>query len=328
MKILVTGGGGFLGEHLIRALTKLDHEVISFSRSHYPELTKLGVKQHCGNISNLDELEKAMQGVNACFHVASKVSMWGKWKDFYQTNVIGTQNIIKACKNNGVKNLIYTSSPSVVFGDHSLEGVNETTVYPEKTYSLYGKSKALAEKEALAANSDRLKVISLRPHLIFGPGDRNLIPGLIEAAENKRLKIIGKGQNKVDVLYIDNAVDAHLCALNALVNNNKDAFGKAYFIGQGPVILWDFINEILVAYKLSPITKRINFKITYFLGFLTELFYKIFNIKSEKPPMTRFVALQLAKHHYFDHKRANVLLGWNPKVSVKDGIEKLVSKSF
>ena len=322
MKILVTGGGGFLGEHLIEALLKLDHQVISFSRSFYPKLEQLGVQQRQGNISHFDDVNKAMLGTDACFHVASKVAMWGKWDDFYQTNVIGTQNIIKACKSNNVKHLIYTSSPSVVFGDNSLAGVNEEAPYPKKAYGRYGHSKAIAEKLALEANGSHLNVISLRPHLIYGPGDSNLIPGLIDAAKKSKLRIIGDGQNSVDVLYIANAVDAHICALEAMKNNKQEAFGKAYFIGQGPVKLWDFINQALNKLDMKPVNKKMNFQLAYFIGFLVEMIYTLFGIQNEKPPMTRFVALQLAKDHYFDHTRALKLLGWTAKVTVDEGIEK------
>jgi nucleoside-diphosphate-sugar epimerase len=325
MKILVTGGGGFLGEHLIRALLDLNHDIVSFSRNAYPVLTSLGVTHRQGDISNSEDVTQALEGVEACFHVASKVAMWGKWSDFYKTNVLGTQNIINGCIKNNVKHLIYTSTPSVVFGDQSLEGADEELGYPKKSFSMYARSKAIAEDLALNANSVGLNVISLRPHLIYGPGDRNLIPGLLNAAKKNKLKIIGNGENLVDVIYVDNAVDAHICALNAMINNNQEAFGKAYFIGQGPVKIWEFINKVLGEYGYSPIVKSINFNLAYFIGYFVEVLFSvlsIFGFNNEKPPITRFVALQLAKHHYFKHDRALKLLNWDAKVSVNEGIKK------
>lgn len=321
MKILVTGGGGFLGKYIVKKLISEGHEVSNFSRSDYPELTKMGVNCIKGNLTNLSDCQNALKDIDVCFHVASKVAMWGKWEDFYSTNIDGTKNIIKACLDNKVTKLIYTSTPSVVFEDQSLCGVGEEQPYANSTYSLYAKSKTIAEKEVLSANSNELKTIALRPHLIWGPGDQNLIPNLVNSAKKGRLKIIGDGQNEVDIIFVENAADAHIKALH-----NTSLNGKAVFIGQGPVKLWEFVNEILELYGEKPITKTISFKKAFFAGNVIEKGLKLIRKFNVNPPMTRFVALQLSKSHYFSHKRASEDLNWTPRISKDEGL-KILSQS-
>lgn len=323
MKVFITGGGGFLGSHIIDQLLKEGHEITSYSRGNYPELKEKGVHTIQGSLENLEDLTKACAGHDVFFHTASKVAMWGKVEDFYQTNVIGTHNAIKACRSQNIPHFIYTSTPSVVFGEDSLQGVNEKTPYPKESFSRYGASKAQAEKYVLEQNDDSLKTVALRPHLIFGPRDRNLIPRLIEAGKKKRLKIVGSGKNKVDVLYVENAADAHLKAWKALQERPEIVGGQAYFIGQGPVLLWDFINTILKQNKIDPISKSISFKKAFKVGGIIEKGAEILGVYNWHPPMTRFVALQLSKDHYFDHSKANADLGWQPKVSLDEALRRL-----
>jgi nucleoside-diphosphate-sugar epimerase len=323
MKVFITGGGGFLGSHIVELLLGEGHEITSYSRGHYPELEKKGVKTIQGGLDDLEKLSAACKDHDVFFHTASKVAMWGKSQDFYDTNVVGTQNALKAAKANGIPHFIYTSTPSVVFGDQSLSGVNEETPYPEKSYSRYGHSKAQAEKWVLEQNGADIKTVALRPHLIFGPRDRNLIPRLVDAAKKGRLKMIGDGTNKVDVLYVENAADAHFKAWQALKERPEMVGGQAYFIGQGPVVLWDFINDILNHYQVPPVKKKISFQKAFKIGGLIEKGAEILKVYNWHPPMTRFVALQLSKDHYFDHQKAMNDLGWQPTVSVKEALSRL-----
>jgi nucleoside-diphosphate-sugar epimerase len=323
VKVFITGGGGFLGSHIIDQLLKEGHEITSFSRGDYPELRERGVKTIQGSLENYDEILDSSQGHDVFFHTASKVAMWGKEDDFYKTNVLGTQNALKAAKQNGIKHFIYTSTPSVVFGEKSLSGVDEKTPYPEKSYSRYGASKAKAEKWVLEQNCEKIKTVALRPHLIFGPRDRNLIPRLIDAAKKGRLKIVGDGKNKVDVLYVENAADAHIKAWQALIDNADIVGGQAYFIGQGPVILWDFINNILEHFEVPKVKKKISFQKAFKIGGVIEKGADFLKVYNWHPPMTRFVALQLSKDHYFDHSKATTDLKWQPKISVEQALSRL-----
>lgn len=326
MKAFITGGGGFLGSHIIDQLIDQGHQVTSYSRGHYPELEAKGVTTIQGSLDDLESLKKACQNHDVFFHTASKVAMWGKTSDFEATNFIGTKNALNACKHAGIRHFIYTSTPSVVFGKDSLQGVDENQPYPQKSFSRYGASKAKAEKWVLEQNSDELKTVSLRPHLIFGPRDRNLIPRLVEAAKKNKLKKVGDGTNKVDVLYVENAADAHIKAWYALQTKPEVVGGQAYFIGQGPVVLWDFINDILNKHGLPPVKKSISFEKAYKVGGLIEKGADFFKVYNWHPPMTRFVALQLSKDHYFDHKKAQDHLNWHPKVTIEEALDRLNEK--
>jgi nucleoside-diphosphate-sugar epimerase len=323
MKVLITGGGGFLGSYIARELTHLKgYEVFSFSRSSHPLLTSLGVTQRLGNLASYEDVMRALSGMDAVIHTAGMVGMWGRYNDFYKTNVTGTENILKAMKELGIKKCVYTSTPSVAFGRESLCGVDESTPYPDEYLTHYAKTKAMAEKLVLAANGLELSTVALRPHLIFGPGDLNLIPRVIEARKKGRLKMIGDGENLVDVLYVENAAKAHVLALLKLEVGHPIA-GKAYFLGQGPVKLWDFINTLLKGVGMNPVTKKISVNTAFTIGFLIECFLKAFRIYDVHPPMTRFVALQLGKSHYFDHHNLEQDLGYYPSISIEEGIRRL-----
>lgn len=321
-KILVTGAGGFLGYYIAKDLLKNDYEVHSFSRTKYQKLEKLGIIEHQGNLENFNSIKTALIGIDAVIHCASKVGMNGKYQDFFNANVLGTENLIKAMKDLGIKKLVYTSTPSVVFGKENLINADETTPYPTSYLTAYAETKMLAEKKVIEANDQSFWSISLRPHLVFGPGDLNLIPRLLEARRQNKLKIIGDGKNLVDILYVENAAQAHLLALKALSSNPK-VRGQNYFIGQGPVVLWDFINTILKKNGLLPVSTKIPLSLAYALGALIEFFLMITGNTNLHPPMSRFIALQLGMSHCFSHDKAENELGFKPKFSIEQAINKL-----
>lgn len=320
MKIIVTGAGGFLGRHLAAALISRGHKVWNFSRKHHPQLQTMGIETICGNLQNEAEVTTAFKGMDVVFHVASRVGIWGDYDEFYRTNVIGTENVIKTCRANGISKLIYTSTPSVVFDGSDIRGADETRPYSGKFYGHYAKTKTMAEQMVLQANDEKLCTVALRPHQIIGPDDPHLVPRLVNAAKLGRLKIVGDGQNLVDVTYVQNAVDAHILAFEKLTPQSAPA-GQAYFIGQErPVVLWDFINEILSRYHLPKITKKVPEGVAFKIGLFFECWFKFFRLNSE-PPMTRFVALQFSRSHYFSHEKAKKDFGYDPKISIKQALE-------
>ena len=319
-QVLVTGGGGFLGSAIAVRLIEQGLKVRSFSRNHYPKLERMGVEQIRGDLADPHALEKACRHTTAVFHTAAKAGVWGPWNDFYRTNYLGTCNVIRACRKCKVPYLIYTSSPSVVFNGRDMEAVNESVPYPESYHAHYPKTKAMAEKAVVEAAGQDLATICLRPHLIWGPGDNHLVPRILARA--KRLARIGDGKNKVDTIYIDNAAHAHLLAWQALCRN-PGLSGKVYFISQDePIELWKMIDLILAAGGKPPVKKKISAAGAYLLGTFLELGYKVLGIRQE-PPLTRFVARELATSHWFDITAAKQDLGYRPLVSTRQGLARL-----
>jgi len=322
MRALVTGGGGFLGSGIVRGLLNDGCDVSVIGRKAYAHLPR-SVKILKGDIRDIGFVNKSLENMDVLFHAAAIPGIWGPAEEFYGINVQGTENIIKACRNNQVRKLVFTSSPSVVFGQSSLEGVDESTPYPEEYLCEYSRTKALAEKIILKANDSNLSTVAIRPHLIWGPGDPHLVPRILEKAEKNRLVKVGEGKNLVDIIYIDNAVSAHLKACEALTPDGNVA-GKTYFVSDGePVNLWDWINQLLKRAGKPMVSRKISYQNAMRLGALMESTYGFLRIKNE-PPMTRFLASQLATSHYFNISRAKNDFGYQPLVSPGEGMDRLI----
>ena len=316
MHALVTGGGGFLGFALVKQLLDAGYRVRSFSRQRYATLDRLGVESMCGDLSRAADVQRAVQGVDIVFHVAARAGVWGKRQLYYQPNVIGTEHIVAACLRNGVKYLIYTGSPSVTFDGQDHEGVNEDTPYTQKFFCAYQETKTIAEQYVRQDRSPELYALALRPHLIWGVGDPHFLPRLLERAE--RLRFIGKGENLIDTTYISDAAAAHLCAAQAL-RNNPALSGRSYFITSGdPQRVSVFLNALLAACGRQAIGKKIPRRLGLYLGTLCETAFRLLGSRRE-PPLTYFVAAQLATSHWYDISRAKQELGYHPHVSLAQG---------
>ena len=322
MKALVTGGGGFLGGAIARLLCDRGDCVRSFSRQSHPRLDALGVEQVRGDLADPAAVSAAAAGCDVVFHVAAKAGVWGRWADYHRANVVGTENVIAACRANGVRRLVFTSSPSVVFAGVDQHGVNESEPYPKRFLAHYPHTKALAEQAVLAANGPDLATVALRPHLIWGPEDPHLFPRLIGQARAGRLKRIGREAKPVDTVYVDNAAAGHLQAADRL-GPGLPVAGKAYFLSQGePQPLWDFVNRLLVAAGLPPVTQSVSAGMAYATGAVWEGVYRLLPLRGE-PPMTRFVARQLSTAHWFDLTAARRDFGYSPVVSTDEGLKRV-----
>ena len=323
MKALVTGANGFLGFHLVEALVDRGYQVTAMTRKPYDSLDRLNVPQVHGDIRSMNCLRTACKGQEIVFHTAAISGVWGPWKLYHSVNTIGTKNVIRACLEENVGKLVYTSSPSVTFnGDHQINQ-DETAPYPKHWLCNYPHTKALAEKAVLSANdSSELLTCALRPHLIWGPGDQHLIPRLIKRARAGKLRKVGDGRNLVDNIYVTNAADAHVLAAEALEAGSPVA-GSAYFLSQDdPVNCWGWINEVLELAGLPRVRKSISYPWAYRLGYALETWHDIRG-SNEEPRMTRFVAAQLAKNHYFDISRAKNDFGYYPRISHAEGMRQL-----
>ncbi len=324
MRALITGGGGFLGSAIARVLHQRGAEVTVFGRNRYPHLERLSVNVVQGDLREARQVRAAIEGMDVVFHAGAVTGIWGPRRVFWDVNVGGTRNVLAACRHAGVRKLIYTSSPSVVFGTDDLCGVDESVPYPDRYLAVYPETKAVAEREVLAANDEKLSTVALRPHLIWGPGDPHLIPRVLERARRGRLVQVGDGRNLVDIVYIDNAAEAHVQAAEALGPEAACA-GRAYFISQGePVCLWPWLNRIIEAVGLEPGRRVLRYTTAFHMGAIFEALYRTLRLGGE-PRMTRFLAAQLAKSHYFDITAARRDLGYVPRVSTAEGVQKLIA---
>ena len=318
---LVTGGGGFLGRAIVEMLLAQEESVRVIARGQYPELAGLGVDCRQADLRNADAVSAVCQGVDIVYHVAALADVWGRRRDFFSVNVDGTDNVIAACRRHGVPRLVYTSSPSVVFGMSSLEGVDESQPYPQRFYAHYPESKAVAERRALAAADNGLATCALRPHLIWGPGDTHIVPLLASQAKAGKLIQVGDGSNLADMTYIDNAATAHLQAAAALTEGSP-VNGQAYFIGDAaPVNMWEWINELLAHLELPPVRRSISYAAASRIGLAMEMVHTVLPFLGQ-PRLTRFLASQFATSHYFDHGKAKRDFGYDPQVSNAEGMRR------
>jgi 2-alkyl-3-oxoalkanoate reductase len=320
--VLVTGGGGFLGTALIRMLRERGLPVRSLARRHYRHLDELGVEQVQGDVGDPHVVAAALLGRKTVFHTAAKAGIWGPENEYQRTNVEGTCNVVAACRAAGVERIIFTSSPSVVFNGRDLAGADESAPYSSRFEAAYPRTKARSEQIVLDANSAHLATVSIRPHLIWGPGDNNLLPRIIARARRGQLRRIGRSDPLVDPVYIENAAQAHLLAAERLEVGSTVA-GRTYFVTQGETIpLWEMVNHLLAAANLPPVRRGVSLPLAIAAGGLMELTYGL-SRRSEEPPMTRFLARQLSTTHWFNISAARRDLGYEPRVSIAEGLRRL-----
>ncbi|TWI05805.1 nucleoside-diphosphate-sugar epimerase [Luteimonas cucumeris] len=328
MKILVTGGGGFLGQALCRGLVERGHQVVSFNRGRYAPLEAIGVQQLQGDLADRKAVIAACEGVDAVFHNAAKAGAWGSYDSYHRANVMGTGNVLAGCREHFVPRLVYTSTPSVTHrATQPVQGGTADTVpYGEDLKAPYASTKLIAEKIVLAANDDALSTVALRPRLIWGPGDNQLLPRLVERAKAGRLRIVGDGNNLIDTTYIDNAAQAHFDAFEHLAPDAACA-GRAYFISNGePKPVREVLNGLLRAAGAPEVSKTIPFRAAYAIGAICEGLWSALPLNGE-PPMTRFLAEQLSTTHWYDMTPATSDFGYAPRVTIAEGLERLAAAS-
>ncbi|MGD8367039.1 MAG: NAD-dependent epimerase/dehydratase family protein [Desulfobacterales bacterium] len=320
-RVLVTGGGGFLGFAVCERLRNRGDSVVSLSRHRYPALEQIGVHQITGDIRDPDAVADACRDRDVVFHVAARPGVSGPYAQYAAVNVTGTENVLNGCRKHRVARLVYTSSPSVVFDGSDMAGVDESVPYPARYEAAYPETKAMAEKLVVAAGRKKAPMtISLRPHLIWGPRDNHLVPRILARAE--KLKRIGSGDNLVDTVYVDNAADAHIRAADRLAESPQLS-GNVYFISQDdPIPVWEMVDRILAAGGKGPVKGSVPVPVARAAGWALETIYRIFRLNGE-PPMTRFLARELSTAHWFDITAARQDLGYVPEVSTDEGLRRL-----
>ena len=324
MRVLVTGGGGFLGSWVCRLLRQRGDEPVGLQRSDSPVLKALGVQQRRGDILEPAALQEAMADCDAVIHTAGLAGPWGPESRFHAINVTGTHNVLDSCRALGIDRLVFSSSPSVAHGGGDIEGADESLPYPAGYKAAYPRTKALAEQAVMAANDPAgsgLRTVSLRPHLVWGPGDNHLLPRLMERATQGPVRLPGM-RKLIDTVYVENAAQAHLLALDAL-ERNPACHGKTYFISNDePWPQAEVIGALLEARGVSAIYGPLAPWLAHAAGAVCESLWRATGRQSE-PPVTRWSAEQLATAHWYDISAARRDLNFIPVVSMHEGLQRL-----
>lgn len=321
VKVLITGGSGFLGRALARDLIAAGYEVRISTRGDVARVRVPGADVVQAAFEDAASLRRACDGCRRVFHVAARVGTWGPYEAFYRDNVLATKGLIEASRHTGVERIIYTSSPSVVIGKAPIRHADESMPVPRRFFNAYQRSKAETERVVLDANNvDGLTTTVLRPHAIWGPGDTQLAPRMIAAAQARRLPVIGDGTNRVSMVHVRDAARAH-----RLAGETKAAAGRTYFINDSePTLIWTWVREVLRRLQLPAPSIQIPFWLAYAVATLTEAGHTVF--RSTTPPtLTRYTTVLLGLDHYFDATRAARELGFASEVDPKQALEDLTS---
>jgi nucleoside-diphosphate-sugar epimerase len=321
MRVLVTGASGLLGGAVARLLIDRGDTVTVMQRS----AAALGCAEVRGDVSSLDDCEAAVTAAepDAVVHLAARVSVVGEWDDFRTANVVGTQNLLGASRRVGAQRFVYVSSPSVAHEGSSLAGEGAGPASPDTVRGHYSRSKALGEQAALAAADDGFAVVSVRPHLVWGPGDTQLVGRIADRARSGRLAIVGSGAALIDTTYVDNAAEAIVAALDRA----PEVSGRAFVVSNGePRTVEEMLTRICRAVGAPPPTRHVPFRVAFAAGSAIERVWARSG-RTDDPPMTSFLAEQLSTAHWFDQRETREALGWRPRVSLAEGFDRLAAAS-
>jgi len=318
VKVLVTGASGFLGQATAAAVRDAGHEVRTFQRrpSGVP-----GVQDVAGTMTDDAAIARAVDGVEAVVHLAAKVSLAGDPADFARVNIEGTRSLLAAARAAGVGRFVFVSSPSVAHTGSSLVGADAGPAEPSRARGDYARTKAAAELLALDADARDFAVVAVRPHLVWGPGDTQLVGRIVERARAGRLPLLDSGAALIDTLYIDNAATAMVAALEHVTDDG--VHGNAYVVTNGePRPVADLLAGICTASGVRPPQWHVPAAVARAAGSVVEAVWRV-RPGEDEPPMTRFLAEQLSTAHWFDQRRTRSDLRWIPSVSIDEGLERL-----
>jgi len=321
MRVLVTGGAGFLGSSICRQLAALGHEVVALQRSAGDHLRGIGITIARADVCDLPALLRAAERCDAIIHTAGKAGLWGRAADYHRVNVDGTANVIDICRKKGIRYLVHTSSPSIVHSGGSIDGADESVPIAAHFTAPYPQSKAAAERLVVAANGEDLLTTALRPHLIWGPGDPHILPRLIAKARGGSLMLPGPDK-LVDTIFVENAALAHIRALQELTGRGRCA-GRPYFVSNNePMPQGEIIQRLLEAVGVDAKIRAVPVPAAKAAGAVCEFTWRTLGLRSE-PPITRFAVEQLATSHWFDTRAAERDFGYRPAFTIEEGLQRL-----
>ncbi len=322
VKVLVTGGSSMIGAGVAIALAARGDDVVVQQRSRSDAVAGFEIRQELGDIRDLDTVLAAADGCDAIVHLAAKVGVIGDWEEYRSINLDGTRNVLTAARRLGVGRVVHVSSPSVAHGGEPIIGGGADAPLLGRRRAWYPESKAMAEIDALAATSGDLGVVAIRPHLVWGPGDTQLVGRIVERSATGRLALVGGGRALVDTTYIDNAVGALVAALDALEPGARCS-GRAYVVSNGePRMIRELVEGICRAAGVPFAPRTVPLGVGRSIGAVVERMWPLLR-RNDEPPLTQFLAEQLGTAHWFDPRPVRDDLGWTPTVSIDDGLARL-----
>jgi len=315
MRVLVTGASGMLGRGVAQALAQRGDEVTVLQRRP----SGLRCREVQGDVAAPGIVDAAAEGQDAVVHCAAKVDVVGRPADFATINVGGTRAVVAACLRRGVRRLVHVSTPSVAHAGRPLVGAGAGPADPGAARSSYARTKAVAELDALAADGDGLAVLAVRSHLVWGPGDTQLVGRVVERGRTGRLALVGDGAALVDTTYVDNAVAALVAAVDSA------AHGEAVVVSNGePRPVGELVARICAAAGVPGPQRHVPAPVARLAGAAVERAWPLLG-RGGTPPLTRFLAEQLGTAHWFDQRRTRELLGWRPATTLDEGFVRLAA---
>ncbi len=320
MRVLVTGATSLLARRTAEMLLARGDEVVCMQR----HASALDTVQMLGDVRDADVVARAVAGCDAVIHAAAKVGVVGGWHEYRSINVDGTVNVIAAARAAGASRFVHVSTPSVAHAGHAIVGEGASPPVIGRRGAWYAESKALAEQRALAASDDSLAVVAIRPHLVWGPGDTQLVGRIIERARAGRLALVGDGAALIDTTYIDNAASALVATLDA-IGQGAHCAGRAYVIANGePRPIRELLVGICRAAGIDIEPRTVPRRLALSAGSIIERVWQLRRATTE-PPITRFLAEQLGTAHWFDPRPARDDLGWAPTITIDEGLALLAA---
>jgi nucleoside-diphosphate-sugar epimerase len=317
----VTGTGSLLLGGIASELLRRGDEVVCLQRRPAAFEGHQNAHEVLADVCDADAVALAAKGCDAIIHGAARVGVVGSQKEFYDTNVRGTENILQATQQHNISRLVFVSTPSVAHTGHSLVGAPAGEAEIGRSRSYYAESKAIAERTVLNARNSQLAVVAIRPHLVWGPGDTQLVERIVERAASGRLAVVGTGNALVDSTYIDNAISAHIAALDAL-HIRSACDGKAYVISNGePRTVNELMRSMCESAGIPFEPRHLSLALGIRLGSVVERLWPL--VRSSEPPITRFIAEQLGTAHWFDQRLVQQELQWAPTVTIAEGFDRL-----
>lgn len=320
-RVLVTGASGMLGGAVAQLLRDKGHQVRTLQRGASSQATD----EIRGSLTDQDVVATAVESMDAVIHLAAKVSFTGHWNEFVATNIDGTANLLAAAKSAGIKDFVFVSSPSVAHFGNSLAGASAGVANPNLARGNYACSKAAAELSALAEDSPEFRVAAIRPHVVWGPGDTQLVERVVDRAKSGRLPLLDSGVALIDTTYIDNAASAIVRGLERM----DYAHGRALVVTNGePRPVGELIAGICKAGGAPAPKLNVPGWLARGAGSVIEKVWLAAgsrNLVHDEPPMTRFLAEQLSTAHWFDQRETHEVLDWKPTVSIDEGLAKLTT---